>query len=181
MIVFVARMASGLLRSMLTYVLSDSTFTGVSERSKVALQQTDERLKKVSEETYVDSFDDFAVQLVTTLESLTGVCPMSWQPNEKGCGRRFTRRDQRSCLSCGSVFCTRLVMSLTHWYVRQLTRSFLKRSLKANSVCNQGNLPRLALLVMRSVLFDMPMAFCFDEKTLEKYLESFDFYHGMSW
>ena len=42
------RMASDLLRSMLSFVLTDSTFTGVSERSKVSLQQTENFIKKVS-------------------------------------------------------------------------------------------------------------------------------------
>ena len=71
-------MASGLLRSMLSYILTDSTFTGISERSKLALQQTEDLLKKVSEEAYyIDRFHGFAVQLVTALESLCEVSPMS--------------------------------------------------------------------------------------------------------
>ena len=70
-------MASGLLRSMLSYILTDSTFTGVSERSKLALQQTEDLLNKVSEEAYIDRFHGFAVQLVTALESLCDVSPMS--------------------------------------------------------------------------------------------------------
>ena len=57
-------MASGLLRSMLSFVLTDSTFTGVSERSRISLQQTDSLIKKVSEEAYIDHFDEFAVQLL---------------------------------------------------------------------------------------------------------------------
>ena len=70
-------MASGLLRSMLSFVLTDSTFTGVSERSKVSLQQTEGLIKKVSEEVYIDRFDEFAAELVTALESISEVCPMS--------------------------------------------------------------------------------------------------------
>ena len=70
-------MASGLLRSMLSFVLTDSTFTGVSERRKLSLQQTESLLKKVSEEAYTDHFDVFAVQLVTAFELISDVCPMS--------------------------------------------------------------------------------------------------------
>ena len=70
-------MASGLLRSKLSFILTDSTYTGVSERSKLALKQTEDLIKKVSEDTYLDHFDEFAVQLVTALESISDVCPMS--------------------------------------------------------------------------------------------------------
>ena len=72
-------MASGLLRSMLSFVLTDFTFTGVSEKKKseISLQQTESLFKKVSEEAYIDHFDVFAVQLVTALKSISDVCPMS--------------------------------------------------------------------------------------------------------
>ena len=84
-------MASGLLRSMLSYILTDSTFTGVSKRSKLALQQTEDLLKKVSEEAYyIDHFHGFAVQLVfpqcRALRKL-------WQPKERCYGRCFMRKD----------------------------------------------------------------------------------------
>lgn len=62
---------------MLSFVLTDSTFTGVSERSRIALGQTEGLIKKVTEEAYIDHFDEFAVQLVTALESISDVCPMS--------------------------------------------------------------------------------------------------------
>ena len=65
-------MASGLLRSMLSYILTDSTFTRVSERSKLALQQTEDLLKRCLKSIY-RSFHRFAVQLVTALESLCDV------------------------------------------------------------------------------------------------------------
>ena len=62
---------------MLSFVLTDSTFTGFSKRSKVFLKQTEGLIKKVSEEAYIDRFDEFAAQLVTALESFSEVCPMS--------------------------------------------------------------------------------------------------------
>ena len=152
-------MASGLLRSTLSFVLTDSTFTGVSERSKVSLQQTEGLIKKGSEETYIDHFDEFAVQLVTHLESISDVVPMS--------GTSKTVAAQREKL--WKVFHEKRTTELPEMWkhflqtvdheldilVCQSTRSFLKRSLKANLVCNQENLPKLPLLVMRSVLFDM--------------------------
>ena len=151
-------MASGLLRSMLSFVLTDSTFTGVSERSKVSLQQTKGLIKKVSEEAYIDRFDEFAAELVTALESISEVCPMS--------GTSKTVAAQREKL--WKVFHEKRTTQLPDMWKRflqivdheldplvcQSTRSFLKRSLKVNLVCNQGDLPKLALLVMRSVLFD---------------------------
>ena len=70
-------MASGFLRSVLSFVLTDSTFTGASERSKLALGQTEGLIKKVTEEVYFDHFDEFAVQLVTALEAISAACPMS--------------------------------------------------------------------------------------------------------
>ena len=50
-------MASGLLRSTLSFVLSDSTFTGVLEKSKLSLQQTESLIKKVSEERIILLFN----------------------------------------------------------------------------------------------------------------------------
>lgn len=64
------------MRSVLSFVLTDSTFTGASERSKLALGQTEGLIKKVTEEVYFDHFDEFAVQLVTALEAISAVCPM---------------------------------------------------------------------------------------------------------
>ena len=63
------------MRSMLSFVPKDSTFTRVSVRSKLALQQTEFLIKKVTEEAYIGPFDEFALQLVTALESV--VCPTS--------------------------------------------------------------------------------------------------------
>ena len=56
-------MARGLLRSALSFAVTDSTFTGVSERSKLALQQTVDLIKNVSEDAYLNKF---AVDLVTS-------------------------------------------------------------------------------------------------------------------
>ena len=68
-------MASHFLRSMLSFILVDSTFTGVSERSRIALGQIEGLIKKVTEEAYIDHFDEFAVQLVTALESISDALP----------------------------------------------------------------------------------------------------------
>ena len=57
-------MASSLLRSTLSFVVTDYTFTGVSETSKLALQQTEELIKKTSKDVCVNDFDEFAVDLV---------------------------------------------------------------------------------------------------------------------
>ena len=70
-------MASGLLRSALSFVVTDSTFTGVSERSRLALKQTEDLIKKVSEDAYLNDFDKFAADLVTALESMSEVCTAS--------------------------------------------------------------------------------------------------------
>ena len=73
-------MASGFLRASLCFVIDDSTFTGISERSKLALEQTKEVIRKTSEEAYNDRFDQFAVELLATLESCLDIGPMMSTP-----------------------------------------------------------------------------------------------------
>ena len=62
-------MASGVVRAVLCSVSTDSTFTGRSERSRTALQQTTRLTEKSSDPNYQDNFDNFAVKLVNVLET----------------------------------------------------------------------------------------------------------------
>lgn len=55
-------------RVVVCFILTDSTVTGALE-SKLALGQTEGLFKKVTEKAYIDYFDEFAVRLVTALES----------------------------------------------------------------------------------------------------------------
>ena len=63
-------MASGLVRSTLSNILTDYTFTGTSERSKVSCQQVIALLDKVAEDSYCDLFEEFSSKLLTCLQSL---------------------------------------------------------------------------------------------------------------
>ena len=63
-------MASGLVWSALSNILTDSTFTGTSEGSKVSCEQVIALLDKISEDGYCDMFEEFSIQLLTCLESL---------------------------------------------------------------------------------------------------------------
>ena len=49
-------MASGLVRSALSNILTDSTFTGIYERSKVSCEQVIALHDKVAEDRYCDMF-----------------------------------------------------------------------------------------------------------------------------
>ena len=57
------------MRAVLCSVSTDSTFTGRSERSRTALQQTTRLIEKSSDPNYQDNFDNFAVKLVNVLET----------------------------------------------------------------------------------------------------------------
>ena len=67
-------MANGVLRGVLCSVSIDSTFTGRSERSRTALQQTTRLIEKSSDPNYQDNFDNFAVKLVNVLETTFRSC-----------------------------------------------------------------------------------------------------------
>ena len=57
------------MRAVLCSVSTESTFTGRSERSRTALQQTTRLIEKSSDPNYQDNFDNFAVKLVNVLET----------------------------------------------------------------------------------------------------------------
>ena len=63
-------MARGLVRRVLFNILTDSIFTGTSERSEVLCQQVIALLDKVAEDGYCDLFEEFSSQLLTCLQSL---------------------------------------------------------------------------------------------------------------
>ena len=63
-------MTSGIVRSALSYILTDSTFSGTPERSKKSLQQIATLLNAVAKGNYCDIFDDFSIRLLTHLQSL---------------------------------------------------------------------------------------------------------------
>ena len=63
-------MASGIVRGALSCILTDSTFSRTSERSKKSLQQLTTLLSLIEEEPYCDIFDEFASQLLTSLQCL---------------------------------------------------------------------------------------------------------------
>ena len=56
------------MRACFSSVLTDSTFTGRSQRSKEALEQVKHLLYKISEESNLDSYDEFSLRLLQTLE-----------------------------------------------------------------------------------------------------------------
>ena len=60
-------MASGLVRGCLSSVLTDSTFSGRSQRGKEALEQVKCLLSKISEGNNIDAYDEFA-KLMDALE-----------------------------------------------------------------------------------------------------------------
>ena len=68
--VYYTKMASGQVRACLSSVLTDSTFTGHSQRSKEALEQVQHLLGKISEESNLDSYDEFSLRLLEALERL---------------------------------------------------------------------------------------------------------------
>jgi len=70
-------MASGIVRSAFYCILTDSTFTGTSERSKTSLQQIATLLDTVAKENYCDIFDEFSSQLLTFLQSLLSTPPLN--------------------------------------------------------------------------------------------------------
>ena len=114
---------------MLSFVLTDSTFTGISERSKVSLQQTEGLIKKVSEEAYIDRFDEFAAQLVTSLESFSKVCPMSGTSKTVALQREklwkvFHKKRTTELPDMWKCFLQTVDHELDPWYARQSTRSF---------------------------------------------------------
>ena len=49
--------------------MTDSTFTGLSERSKVAMQQAESLIEISRDTTHLTNFDDFAADLISTLET----------------------------------------------------------------------------------------------------------------
>ena len=61
-------MASGLVRGCLSSILTDSTFSGRSQRGKEALEQVKCLLSKISEENNIDTYDEFAQKLMDALE-----------------------------------------------------------------------------------------------------------------
>ena len=61
-------MASALVRSALSIILTGSTFNGASERSKTSCKQIIALLDKVTEDGYCDMFEDFSSQLLACLE-----------------------------------------------------------------------------------------------------------------
>ena len=61
-------MASGLVRACFFSVLTDSTFTGHSQRSKEAIEQVQHLLCKISEESNLDFYDEFSMRLLGALE-----------------------------------------------------------------------------------------------------------------
>ncbi len=68
---------SDMLRTSLSFVLDD--FTGISERSKMALQQTKDLLGRISGENleYVHHFESFGAELFASLESCLEVHTMA--------------------------------------------------------------------------------------------------------
>ena len=66
-------MASGIVRSTLSYILTDdSTFAGTSKRCQKCLEQVTTLLDRIMEERYCDLFNDFSssFQLLTHFQSL---------------------------------------------------------------------------------------------------------------
>ena len=61
-------MASGLVRGSLSSVLTDSTFSGRSQRGKEALEQVKCLLSKISEGSNINTYDEFAQKLMDALE-----------------------------------------------------------------------------------------------------------------
>lgn len=62
-------MASGLVRAALSSILTDNTFTGISERSQTALSQVESVMEISSSEAYLNNFDEFAAELLSALEN----------------------------------------------------------------------------------------------------------------
>ena len=58
------------MRACLSSLLTDSTFTGRSQRSKEALEQVKHLLDKISEESNLDSYDEFSLRLLQALEKV---------------------------------------------------------------------------------------------------------------
>ena len=83
-------MASGLVKAALCSIVTDSTFTGLSERRKVAMQQAESLIEISRDTTHLTNFDDFAADLISTLET-TGakdvLAPLSWR--DRGFGQNF--------------------------------------------------------------------------------------------
>ena len=64
-------MASGLVRSALSYILTDDpTFAGTSKRCQKCLEQVTTLLDRITEDKYCDLFHDFSSQLLIHLQSL---------------------------------------------------------------------------------------------------------------
>ena len=53
----------------LSSIITDNTFTGTSERSQMALSQVESVIEISSSEAYLDNFDEFAAELLSTLEN----------------------------------------------------------------------------------------------------------------
>ena len=62
------KMASGLVRAAICSILMDSKFSEESERWRLSKQQVVEFLQQISSDEKMDQFDDFAGNLMKTLE-----------------------------------------------------------------------------------------------------------------
>ena len=60
--------SSGLVRGCLSPILTDSTFSGRSQRGKDALEQVKYLLCKILEENIIDCYDEFSQKLMDALE-----------------------------------------------------------------------------------------------------------------
>ena len=109
----------------------------------------------MSEDAYLDHFDEFAVQLVTALELIFDVCPMSGTAKAVAAQRerlwKVFHEKRTELPEMWKHFLQTVDNNLdTLVYLRVNQKLFEE----VNFVCNQGNHPLLFLLMMRSVLFD---------------------------
>ena len=80
-------MASGLVRGCLSSILTDSTFSGCSQRGKDALEQVKCLLSKISEENSIDCYDEFSQKLMDALERI-------YAGASRTCTGKITLREQ---------------------------------------------------------------------------------------